>query len=104
MTDEEKAKEYMCKTPSLRDFNGFIVAREKDIKQAYRDGMVEGRKEKWHDLREDPNDLPKEKGTYWVYSYSLGYKKLCYMTVPYGERWGTLDKVIAWTELPKFKE
>lgn len=75
-------------------------------KQSFRDGAKWGTEHaiEWHDLRKNPDDLPKEKGTYWVYCYSLGYEKLCYMAVPYDVGWGTLDKVIAWCELPKFKE
>lgn len=45
MKDKEKAEEYMWKAPFLRDFDGFIVAREKDIKQAYLAGLAEGRKD-----------------------------------------------------------
>lgn len=111
MTDKEKVEEYMCKTPFLRDFDGFIVAREIDIKHAYLGGLAEGRKEKWHDLREDPNDLPKKTGEYFTNIGLLYYDELCnrhFWYTPSCEACGYSseteeDEVIAWCELPKFE-
>ena len=89
MTDEQKAKEYA-------DY--FWGAELRAIKQAYLDGLKEG-KPKWHDLRKDPNDLPKHSGEYWCRwgdgTYSSGY---------YFDHNGFGSYVLAWCEFPKFEE
>ena len=105
MTDEEKAENYakgLCKTctfDTCRHNALQTCAIKESLKQAYLDGHTEGRKEKWHDLRKNPNDLPKENGEYWCKwedgSYSTGH---------YFQDNGFGDYVIAWCELPKFEE
>ena len=112
MTDE--AKEY------LKDICPICNDREvclQDgcncyIEQAYLDGLAEGRKEKWHDLRKDSNDLPKESGYYLVSRYSNYLRRKRHtQTLFYikGKRngWDTkMDKtqIIAWCEIPMFEE
>ena len=54
MTDNEKAEEFAN--------NGYALGCTKSsfeaAKQAYIAGLKTGRKEKWHDLRKNPKDLP----------------------------------------------
>lgn len=60
----------------------------------------------WHDLRKNPDDLPKESGDYWcklksnrLYTFEVYYTDSLF----YKSRWNELD-IIAWCELPKFEE
>lgn len=59
----------------------------------------------WHDLRKDPNDLPKENGEYWCklenghYDFRIYYLDSLF----YKSHWEELG-IIAWCELPKFEE
>ena len=64
MTDEEKAEEY-----ANNEINKIFVDESEEvyvrastlkqiIKNSHLKGHTEGRKEKWHDLRKAPNDLP----------------------------------------------
>ena len=103
MTDEEKAEEYVTtiqhdinnwggKEPTERFYN------EIKLKQAYLDGLAEG-KPKWHDLRENSKDLPKENGHYWC-KWNDG----SYCTEHYFQDYGFGSYVIAWCELPMFEE
>ena len=55
-------------------------------------------KPKWHDLRKDPNDLPKEHKEYWTKWDDGAYSTAYY----FGDGFGTY--VIAWCELPMFEE
>lgn len=65
----------------------------------------------WHDLRKNPNDLPKETGEYFTNIGLLYYDKLCDRYF-----WHTIsceacdysdeveeNEVIAWCEIPKLK-
>lgn len=107
MNDKEMAEEYTvqfgfgsdCNNITSHDANEAIV-------QAFFVGLREGRREKWHDLRKDPNDLPKptttvlvilESGVPYV-SWISSDKGWWFCTNYYiGE-----DKVIAWCEIPTF--
>lgn len=97
MTDEEKAEEYV-KTNHSHIMSGTMKSVYEKI---YLDGLTDGRKEKWHKLREDPNDLPKENGCYWGYVNYFGFqhRKIYWL----GKRFD-ITGVIAWCELPEFKE
>ena len=102
MTLEEKAKLFrenlVCSTTRH-------IGREnyEYIEQAYLAGLYEGQP-KWHDLRENPNDLPKVNGQYWVcYEDSVNIGRKGYeMWVFINEKWEHTAKVIAWYELPTF--
>ena len=133
MKDEEMAEEYTKKEGFRSGMFGEldnITSSEanKEIKQAFLAGLKVGRPQwhkvadgyikgylaglhegqpKWHDLRKDPNDLPKhsvrvlvllEDKLYEISSISADNRWVCtdYYT---GE-----DKVIAWCEIPQFKE
>ena len=83
------------------------------IQKSYETGLHEGQP-KWHDLRKDPNDLPKKESNYIVcyidtacerHSFELGFSNC------YGDKhWidedaeGYDEGVIAWYEIPQFKE
>lgn len=85
--------------------------------EAYLAGFHEGQP-KWHDLRKDLNDLPKDEGKFITSSYlnliirmkgttynSLAQGKYNFDTkeFEYAHLEG-LTEVIAWTEIPQFKE
>lgn len=124
MTDEEKkAEEYADKMLSNPNYP-FIFSKEevkvciikvyldslKCCENAYNKGFAEG-KPKWHDLREDPNDLPIKNGQYWTKYDDTSEERGGFYDVHYFEpdkpfykkHWSEID-VIAWTELPKFEE
>lgn len=130
MTNEEKAEEYFCEhcENSFEHDNGhcsncskwdyFIAGLAEGRKEGYEQGYEDCRhyahdyyKPKWHDLGEDLNDLPKERGEYWsniglvVFDYTDS--KHSWFT-PFCEvcedQEDVSDEVIAWTELPKFEE
>ena len=101
MTDEEKAVEY-AENLKARDF----IAKTKEIVAyfAFLAGLKAGRPQ-WHDLRKDPNDLPKDKHNVW-----------CKCLDECGEGWYDKDTdtwtliyrgyhvhcIEAWCELPTF--
>lgn len=56
----------------------------------------------WHDLREDPNDLPEVKGYYWVVSKDCPEGTKSYYN--HSEMEFNDDNIITWCELPQFKD
>ena len=133
MTDEEKAEEYV---------DTHCCYRRQDFIRTYLEGLAEGRKEgyeqgyedcrhyahdyykpKWHDLREDPNDLPKyneedDEDNFYLVAFRNWFDKEeivirefiwngeefleeDYSEIPYFRK---DDSLIAWCELPKFEE
>ena len=57
----------------------------------------------WHDLRKDPNDLPKKNKSYWVYMDCQGNKIYC--SIVWQGCWcGWNGVALAWCEEPQFKE
>ena len=116
MIDEEMAEEYkvdygidlccLCRECEIENINP--CQHKKDAMYGYKDGFLAGLKAgrpQWHDLRKDPNDLPKhsvrvlvllEDKLYEISSISADNRWVCtdYYT---GE-----DKVIAWCEIPTF--
>ena len=119
MTEElkQKAIENVCKRNPLVAKEWFIDAFKKYDKgkkvkylkdceiaeyEAYLAGATENGIQ-WHDLRKDPNDLPKgyQENTKFLCSDTEG-KTL--MLIRYGSFWqGNID-IIAWCENPQFKE
>lgn len=70
----------------------------------YLDGLAEG-KPKWHDLRKDPNDLPKEKTMYRVIYNNPMINRPAMWYLPSLKSWEYSNlPIIAWCELPKFEE
>ena len=107
MTEEEKATEYASNLKA-KDF----IAKPKEIVAyfAYLAGLHEGQP-KWHDLRKDPNDLPKVTKEYITNIGVMTFDRLKdrhLWTTPlcdacdYCEE--VTDEVIAWCEIPQFKE
>lgn len=96
MTDIERAEEYALgctKSPFEAAKEGFLA------------GLKAARKEMWHDLRKNPNDLPEiymgvlnQNGMNVVYDYTnkvwRGDNAIEYIC----------DDPIAWCEIPTFEE
>lgn len=117
MTDEEMADEYAREwLYHVKDLE--LHHKEDDkpeyirIKQAYLDGLHEGQP-KWHDLRKDPNDLPPRMGlgseeVYVQYDTKGATDFACYrFDKNIWERSEDDEQaigVIAWCEIPTFKE
>lgn len=112
---EKKAYEY-----AIREIPFIECITQNDLERLVQQAYIAGAKENgivWHDLRKDPNDLPKKVGNYIVcfldtmlerHSFELSY-------VDYLEdgHWINEDNhnieyydegVIAWAEVPKFGE
>jgi len=60
----------------------------------------------WHDLRKNPDDLPNtdDKEHEYVVSDNLGCRMLARYYCGKWSNYGLIDNVIAWCELPTFKE
>ena len=118
MTDEEMAEAY-----SNENWEHYEEGQNdsKALKQAYLAGLIEGRKEKWHDLRKDPNDLPTIENLHNFSKYVLCavkfddfvFIKYQVMSIHYPSKtWIVVDSdknysnknVIAWCEISKFEE
>ena len=108
MTDEELlAEEHICDGKCQDDITkNYVHCKTCTRIKDFLAGLKAGRPQ-WHDLRKDPNDLPKhsvrvlvllEDKLYEISSISADNRWVCtdYYT---GE-----DKVIAWCEIPQFKE
>ena len=111
MTDEELKELAKLECAKLlkseKGYNGL------SYQEFWAEGVKYGRKEKWHDLRKDPNDLPKEieifsipvyivskHGNSDLAQYDYKSKLWCYK---YSNE-HILYEVIAWCELPEFEE
>ena len=70
-------------------------------------GLKAGRQEKWHDLRKNPKDLPAENQEVLVY-FTLPDKSKNDITLAEFENndfnYVDLQDVIAWYEIPNFRE
>ena len=101
MTDEEMAEEYAEEHKEV-DWEGFDINKE-ELKQGFLAGLKAGRPQ-WHDLRKDPNDLPKETNDKMRVNETWAYVKF------FDNTYGIVDKkalknysgAIAWCELPTF--
>lgn len=133
MTTVEDEKGYEIAKKYLRekygdDYVDFIETEGQSYLDGYEQGYEDCRhyahdyyKPKWHDLREDPNDLPTKENviircvlnngneviceTDW-YSPTedeIGYGKLI-IQFYCNDDWIDTNDVIAWCELPKFKD
>lgn len=115
MTDEEKAEEYIKNVRTEWENQTYWVDCTDEVKQAYLDGLAEGRKEKWHDLRKNPNDLPTATNSQFLWICWINpYGNMCYHQCYYDNKgfywideefytkyYPILD-IIAWCELPEF--
>ena len=101
MTDKELAEEYTKASvneykDSLVDIDDIDILKEA-IAEAYIAGLKTGRKEKWHNLRKNPKDLPNgyravlnQDGKTTIYDPNRGFLGL------------DGAEVIAWCEIPKY--
>ena len=111
MTDEElfkawKSEQYKDQsTEEKMEFVEHLHTFPKYFEEAFLAGLKAGRPQ-WHDLRKDPNDLPKEGKQYlcliksWVGGEKV-YACLIYNT-QYHSWQESYGDVIAWCELPTF--
>ena len=95
MTDEEMAEEWVKE--NSYPYNDCPTIQDK-LKRTFLAGLKAGRPQ-WHNLREDPNDLPKrvcyvlnQAGTETAYRPDRGF-------LGFGG-----IRVVAWCEIPKFEE
>ena len=108
MTDIERAEEYRKSLKQkLIDEDEFerLEMFDENVEEAYLAGLKAARKEMWHDLRKNPNDLPEiymgvlnQNGMNVVYDYTNkvwrddnAIEYIC-------------DDSIAWCEIPTFEE
>ena len=98
MTDNEKAEEFAN--------NGYALGCTKSsfeaAKQAYIAGLKTGRQEKWHDLKKNPQDLPKENQEVLVFFTLPDKSKNDIMIAQFENNdfnFVDLEDVIAWKEL-----
>ena len=104
MTEEEMAEAYANEN---WEHYGEGQNDSKALKQAYLAGLIEGRKEKWHDLRKDPNDLPKHSGLYCVQSGEVREyvkEEKSWFTVHFDPCMNRTEETYLWCELTKFEE
>lgn len=119
MTDEEKDKtekeykKWLVNDHKLLDNPTYCDIEQKCFRAFFagtRYGLAKGRKERWHDLKKNPNDLPKleEKCNPWSITVANQLGEACHYN--YGKsRWENpyfteIEEIIAWCELPKFEE
>ena len=117
MTEElkQKAIENVCKRNPFVEKEWFIGAFKKydkgervnylkdyeiDEYESYIAGAIENGIQ-WHDLRKDPNDLPKDSGLFIIH-WKVG--TLNHYMIYKGTIKEPHKDVIAWCEIPQFKE
>lgn len=105
MTDNELAEKTVMShsVKAIREQIPYFEFAE----QMFLEGLREGRKLEWHNLRENPSDLPPthstvldENGDKVEY---IGYGKWQVYS-EYYEKYVEIDKPVAWCELPEFNE
>ena len=112
MTDEEMAEQFADNISGLELTCSLLAAKDKS--HAYRLGRYEGflaglkaGRPQWHDLRKDPNDLPKEDRYYLIYTVLGNYyvSKHHHNTnywIGIQNQFVSIKQVIAWCEIPTF--
>ena len=110
---EQKAEEYASDVKGI-DMTCTLLSA-KDKQHAYILGRYEGyitgatdNGIQWHDLRKDPNDLPKikqNKSFYLVVCETKIYEIASFtVNTFFAEGYDITKDVIAWCEIPQFKE
>ena len=100
---EKSAEKFFGKPTDLVDLDNLRI-----FKNGYLVGAIENGIQ-WHDLRKDPNDLPKDNVVLIQTESNCHFIALYY---PEEKWWGTYEmlshrihgKIIAWCEIPQFKE
>lgn len=105
MTDAERAEEYRKSLKQkLIDEDEFerLEMFDENVEEAYLAGLKAARKEMWHDLRENPNDLPEDC------AINQDGKRVLYDHI--NKVWRNddadeyiCDDPIAWCEIPTFE-
>lgn len=113
MTDKEIEKQAEEYTEENGEKYNAHLSSKRMIYLSFKDGAKWGMEHaiEWHDLRKTPDDLPKKKGEYWTKYNDCNDEKGGYYDSHYYDpdnssyklKWYKLD-VIAWCELPQFKE
>ena len=108
MTEDEKlAEEYTNSKGFGSDYNNITSSEaNEEIEKAVLYGLTEGRKEKWHDLRKNPNDLPEENQEVLVLFTLPDKSKNDVMLAEFENNdfnFVDLQDVIAWCEIPTFE-
>ena len=101
MTDIERAEEWLDER-YLKD-----MGVRKPCKEAFLAGLKAGRQEKIHDLRKNPKDLPEENQEVLVLFTLPDKSKNDVMMAQFENNdfnFVDLQDVIAWCEIPSFKE
>ena len=105
MTDKEKAGEIL-QTKGSMTFCAKGCGYTEKVKELIAIGLAEG-KPKWHDLRKDPNDLPKHSGLYCVQCGEVREyvkEEKSWFTVHFEPCINRTEETYLWCELPKFEE
>ncbi len=101
MTDEEMAEEYF-ESECFHSYADTEEQLKEDVVAAFLAGLKAGRPQ-WHDLRKDPNDLPKDTVSVLI---SRGIPRTS--RARYNGKWygyysdDEIEDVIAWCEIPTF--
>lgn len=106
MTDIERAEEYRKSLKQkLIDEDEFerLEMFDENVEEAYLAGLKAARKEMWHDLRENPNDLPEDC------VINQDGKRVIYDSINKVWRNDDADEYIcddpvAWCEIPTFEK
>ncbi len=102
MTKQELAEEYEEKAECIEiDDYGHKVYGSIEIEKAFLAGLETGEL-KWHDLIEDPNDLPNCAHGHVVFNQDLD--RVIMHDGRFEHTDGCPTKVIAWCEIPKFEK
>ena len=102
MTEDEKLAEEWLDERYLKN-----MGVRRSCKVTFLAGLKAARQEKWHDLRKNPKGLPEENQEVLVY-FTLPDKSKNAVTLAEFENndfnFVDLQGVIAWCEIPTFKE
>ena len=107
--NEKLKQKYGIGFTTVLDSVGNKIDISERIYKAYSDGATENGIQ-WHDLRKDPNDLPKRDKDFTVEVTIPVMTHPFYVFATYyfdNKKWfsyGEEIKVIAWCEIPQFKE
>ena len=87
------------KDPTLQQ--GFEIICKNLTELETENAELKASKPQWHDLRKDPNDLPKKNKSYWVHIDCQGNK--IYRSIVWQGCWLGWDCIpLAWCEEPTF--
>jgi hypothetical protein len=98
----EKEAEEAIKKKYSRSVQGY-----KSLIRNWQEGAKFGYKKanEWHNLKESPDDLPKEEAEYLVIFESDGTRYTgLEIYYPDTKEWSTICNIIAWWEIPTYTE